>query len=440
MSLPDISQGGRRAALAFIFVTVTLDMLALGIVIPVLPRLIEDFLGGDTAGAAKVYGVFGTVWALMQFLSMPVAGSLSDRFGRRPVILASNFGLGLDYVLMALAPNLAWLFVGRVISGITAASVSTSMAYVADVTVPEKRSAAFGMIGVAFGLGFVLGPALGGLLGHVDPRLPFWAAAALSLANAMYGFFVLPESLPEDKRRSFDWRRANPVGSLRLIRSHPELTGLAGVVFLSALAHVALPATFVLYAGYRYGWDARTVGLTLAAVGICSAIVQGGLIGPLVRRYGERRVLLLGLACGAAGFLTYGLASTGAWFLAGVPISALWGLSSPAAQSLMTRLIGPSEQGQLQGANGSVTGIAMMIGPSLFANTFAFFIGEGARLHVPGAAYLLASALLVAAALVAARVTAGSATVVAGKAASDVTSAAGTEAAVASASRHHEHS
>jgi DHA1 family tetracycline resistance protein-like MFS transporter len=439
MSLPDIPHGGRRAALAFIFVTVTLDMLALGLVIPVLPRLIEDFLGGDTAGAAKVYGVFGTVWALMQFLSMPVAGSLSDCFGRRPVILASNFGLGFDYVLMALAPNLAWLFVGRVVSGITAASVSTAMAYVADVTAPEKRSAAFGMIGVAFGLGFVLGPALGGLLGHVDPRLPFWAAAALSLANAMYGFFVLPESLPKDQRRPFDWRRANPVGSLRLIRSHPELTGLAGVVFLSALAHVALPATFVLYAGYRYGWDARTVGLTLAAVGICSAIVQGGLIGPLVRRYGERRVLLFGLACGAAGFLTYGLAPTGAWFLAGVPISALWGLGSPAAQSLMTRLIGPSEQGQLQGANGSVSGIAMMIGPTLFAGTFAFFIGDGARLHVPGAAYLLASALLLMAVLLAARVTAAPTAVVADRTAGGARKSADTDAAAANASRHREH-
>jgi DHA1 family tetracycline resistance protein-like MFS transporter len=396
----------RRAALTFIFVTVVLDMLALGVVIPVLPKLIEDFLGGDTAGAARVYGVFGTVWALMQFLSMPVAGSLSDRFGRRPVILASNFGLGLDYVLMALAPNLHWLFVGRVISGITAASVSTAMAYVADVTVPEKRSAAFGMIGVAFGLGFVLGPALGGLLGHIDPRLPFWAAAGFSLANAAYGYFVLPESLPRERRRAFEWRRANPIGSLRLIRSHPELTGLAGVVFLSALAHVALPATFVLYAGYRYGWDARTVGLTLAAVGVCSAIVQGLLVGPVARRYGERRMLLFALTCGATGFLIYGLAPTGVLFLAAVPINALWGLGSPAAQSLMTRHIGPSEQGQLQGANGSVNGIAMMIGPSLFANTFAFFIGEGARLHVPGAAYLLASALLASAALLAARVTA----------------------------------
>jgi DHA1 family tetracycline resistance protein-like MFS transporter len=396
---------GRRAALAFIFITIVLDMFALGMIVPVLPHLIEDFLGGDTAGAAKVYGVFGTVWALMQFFAMPIVGALSDRFGRRKVILLSNFGLGLDYVLMALAPNLAWLFVGRVISGITAASVSTGMAYIADVTPPEKRAAAFGRVGIAFGLGFVLGPALGGLLGSVDPRLPFWVAAGLSLANAMYGLFILPESLPPEKRRAFEWRRANPLGSLKLLRSHSELSGLAVVVFLSNLAHAALPATFVLYAGYRYGWDARDVGFVLAAVGICSAIVQGALVGAAVRRLGERRVLLTGLACGAIGFFAYGLAPTGALFLAAVPVVALWGLASPAAQGLMTRHIGPTEQGALQGAAGSVMGIATMIGPWLFASTFAYFIGEGTRWHVPGASFMLASVLLGLGVLVAARAT-----------------------------------
>jgi len=398
--------GGRRAALAFIFITIVLDMVALGMIIPVLPHLIEDFLGGDTAGAAMVYGVFGTVWALMQFFAMPVVGALSDRFGRRRVILLSNLGLGLDYVLMALAPNLAWLFVGRVISGITAASVSTGMAYIADVTPPEKRAAAFGRVGIAFGLGFVLGPALGGLLGSVDPRLPFWVAAGLSLANALYGLFILPESLPPEKRRAFEWRRANPLGSLKLLRSHPELSGLAVVVFLSNLAHVALPATFVLYAGYRYGWDARDVGFVLAGVGVCSAIVQGAVVGPAVRRLGERRVLLVGLTCGAIGFFAYGLAPTGLLFIAAVPVVALWGLASPAAQGLMTRHIGPTEQGALQGAAGSVMGIATMIGPWLFASTFAYFIGEGTRWHQPGAAFMLAALLLALGAVVAARATA----------------------------------
>ena len=394
-----------RPAFAFIFVTIVLDMMALGMIIPVLPKLIEDFLGGDTAGAAKVYGVFGTVWALMQFFAMPIMGALSDRYGRRTVILLSNFGLGLDYVLMALAPNLAWLFVGRVSSGITAASISTGRAYSADVTPVDRRAASFGKVGVAFGLGFVLGPALGGLLGSVDPRLPFWAAAGFSLANAMYGLFVLPESLAPDKRRAFDWRRANPMGSLKLLRSHPELFGLATVLFLSTLAHAVLPATFVLYAGYRYGWDARMVGLMLALIGAASAIVQGVLVGPSVRRFGERRVLLAGLCAGSIGFIVYAFAPTGAVFMSGVVVVALWGLASPAAQGLMTRHIGPSEQGELQGANGSILGIATMIGPTLFAGTFAYFIGEGTRWHVPGAAFLLAAALLATAAFVAAQVT-----------------------------------
>jgi DHA1 family tetracycline resistance protein-like MFS transporter len=398
--------GGRRAALAFIFVTIVLDILALGIVIPVLPQLVEDFMGGDTAGAAKVYGLFGTVWALMQFVAMPVLGALSDRFGRRRVILLSNLGLGLDYILMALAPNLAWLFVGRVISGITAASISTGMAYIADVTPPERRAASFGRVGMAFGLGFVLGPAIGGILGGVDPRLPFWAAAAFSLANALYGLFVLPESLAPEKRRAFEWRRANPLGSLRLLRSHPELSGLAVVMFLSNLAHAALPATFVLYAAYRYGWDERAVGFVLASVGICSAIVQGAIVGTAVRRLGERRVLLTGLTCGAIGFFCYGLAPTGVLFMAAVPVVALWGLASPAAQGLMTRHIGPNEQGALQGAAGSLVGIATMIGPALFAGTFAYFIGAGARWHVPGAAFMLAALLLAAGVVVAERTTA----------------------------------
>jgi len=398
--------GGRRAALAFIFVTILLDMFALGLVIPVLPRLIEDFLGGDTAGAARIYGLFATVWAVMQFLFMPVMGALSDRYGRRRVILLSNLGLGLSYVLMALAPGLAWLFVARVVSGITAASVSTAMAYVADVTPPAGRAVAFGRTGIAIGLGFVLGPALGGLLGSVDPRLPFWVAAALSLVNAAYGIFVLPESLPPERRRAFEWRRANPLGSLTLLRSSRKLAGLAGVMFLANIAHAALPATFVLYAGYRFGWDARDVGFVLALVGASSALVQGVVVGPLVRRLGERRVLLLGLLCGNVGFLAYGLAPTGLLFLAAVPVVALWGLASPTTQGLMSQQVGASQYGELQGAAGSVMGVATMIGPALFATTFAYFIGAGAPLHLPGAAYLLASLLLAAATVLALRVTA----------------------------------
>src|SRR5215831_11946471 len=237
----------RSAAVAFIFVTILLDMMALGVVIPVLPKLIESFVANDTASTARIFGLFGTAWALMQFFFSPVLGSLSDRFGRRPVVLTSNFGLSADYVLMALAPSLSWLFVGRVISGITSASISTAFAYIADVTPAERRAAVFGKIGVAFGAGFILGPALGGLLGDIAPRLPFWAAAALSLANGLYGLFILPESLPRERRAAFRWKSANPIGMLPLLRSSRTLAGLQAANFFAQLAHVVLPSTSVLY-------------------------------------------------------------------------------------------------------------------------------------------------------------------------------------------------
>ena len=388
----------RRAAFVFIFVTIVLDMLALGMIVPVLPKLVEGFVGGDTARAARIFGVFGTVWALMQFLFMPVLGALSDRFGRRPVILISNLGLGLDYVVMALAPTVAWLFVGRMISGITAASFSTASAYVADVTPPEKRAGSFGMLSAAFGLGFVLGPALGGVLGAIDPRLPFWVAAGLSLLNAAYGLFVLPESLPAARRAPFSWRTANPIGSLRLLRSRAELLGLSGVHFLGNLAHEALPTTFVLYASHRYGWDARAVGLSVAAVGLGQAIVGAGLVQPLVDGFGERRVLLSGLCLGAIGFAMYGLATTGAMFWTAVPVWSLWALHGPPLQSLMTRMVPGSEQGQLQGALGSLRGIAFMLGPGVFTEAFARGIDT-----LPGAPFLLAALLVAASAVLAAR-------------------------------------
>ena len=397
--------GIRRAAVAFIFVTVVLDVLAFGIIIPVLPKLVEDFVGGDTARAARIYGLFGTVWALMQFVCSPIIGALSDRFGRRPVILLSNFGLGLDYIVMALAPTVGWLFIGRVISGITGASFTTAGAYIADVTPSEKRAAAYGMLGAAFGLGFVLGPAVGGVLGAVDPRLPFWGASVLTLVNATYGIFILPESLPLERRKAFAWSRANPVGSLRLLRSHPQLLGLAGVNFIYYLAHQVLPSVFVLYASYRYGWEERGVGLVLAIVGGLNIIVQGGLVKPIVGWLGERGALLAGLLCGAAGFAIWGLAPTGVLFLGAMPIFALMGLYGPAAQGLMTRRVNASEQGELQGANSSVMGITGMIGPGLFSLTFASFISTRAAWHLPGAPFILAAILMVGGSGLAWRVT-----------------------------------
>jgi MFS transporter, DHA1 family, tetracycline resistance protein len=398
------AQPPRGAAVAFIFVTILLDMFALGLIMPILPKLVESFVDNDTASAARIFGLFGTVWALMQFFFSPILGSLSDRFGRRPVVLLSNFGLALDYVLMALAPSLSWLFVGRVISGITSASVSTAFAYIADITPPEQRAAVFGKVGAAFGAGFVVGPAIGGLLGGMDPRLPFWVAAGLGFANTLYGLLILPESLPPERRAPFRWRSANPLGALHLLRSDPVLTGLSVVNFIAQLTHVVLPSTFVLYATYRYGWDAKTVGLTLAMVGVSAMLVQGVAVGPIVKRLGERRALLLGLACGAAGFLIFGLAPSGVLFWFGIPVMALWGVSGVAIQALTTQLVAPDQQGRLQGATASVQSVSQLLGPFLFTLTFAYFIGAQAPLKLPGAPFLLASVLMVLAIVLAARV------------------------------------
>jgi len=395
----------RRAAVLFILITVMLDMLSFGIIIPVLPKLVEEFFSGDTAHAAMIYGLMGTAWAVMQFFCSPIQGALSDRFGRRPVVLLSNLGLGLDYIVMALAPTVAWLFLGRAISGLASSSFSTAGAYIADVTAPEHRAAAFGKIGMAFGIGFILGPALGGWLGEIDPRLPFWGAAALSLLNACYGFFVLPESLARDKRMAFSWKRANPVGSLILLRSHHELFGLATVAFFSYLAHAVLPSVSVLYMGYRYGWGTATVGLTLAGVGVAVMIVQGGLIRPVTARLGLRTTLLVGLLCGTIGFSVYGLAPEGWIFCLAIPVMAFWGLAGPAAQALMSRRVSSSEQGQLQGAIASINGLTGLIGPALFTQSFAHSIGPNAVWDLPGAPFLLASLMLLSAGAIAWRAT-----------------------------------
>jgi DHA1 family tetracycline resistance protein-like MFS transporter len=364
---------------------------------PVLPRLITEFAGGSESHGAEIFGLFGTVWAVMQFFFSPLLGSLSDRFGRRPVILLSNLGLGLDYAVMALSPNLAWLFAGRLISGITSSSIPTAMAYIADVTPPKKRAGAFGMVSAAFGLGFVLGPALGGILGNYNPRLPFWVAGGMSLINACYGFFVLPESLAREHRGRFSWKRANPVGSLTLLRRHRELLGLGSVLFLSYLTQQSLMNTWVLYLDYRFNWSNRAVGLSLAMVGICSALVGALLVKPAVRLLGDRNTLLAGIAIGWIGFAIYGLAPTGAIFLSGIPVMALWGLCGPPAQGLMTRHVEANEQGQLQGAVQCIRGLTALIGPGMFTFVFAAAIKPGARWHLPGAPFLLASAILLAA-------------------------------------------
>ncbi|PTR23358.1 DHA1 family tetracycline resistance protein-like MFS transporter [Luteibacter sp. OK325] len=396
----------RRAAVIFIFITVLIDILAFGIIIPVLPHLIEQMTGGTVSNAAWWVGIFGTVFATVQFICSPIQGALSDRFGRRPVILLSNLGLGLDFVLMAVAPSLWLLFVGRIISGITAASFTTANAYIADVTPPEKRAGAFGMLGGAFGIGFIIGPALGGFLGGIDLRLPFWVAAGLALTNFAYGFFILPESLPPEKRATrFEPHTAHPLGALKMLRRHREVLGLSVVMFLFYLAHYVLQTVFVLYADYRYDWGPQEVGYVLALVGVCDGSVQAFLSGRLSTRFGERPVLLAGMAFGAASFAVMGLAPVGWAFLIGIPLMALWGLAGPPIQSIMTRHVAPDEQGRLQGAVTSLGSFAGIFGPYLFAQIFAFAIAPDRNVHLPGVPFLLAAGLLAVGMAVAARAT-----------------------------------
>jgi len=393
-----------RAALAFIFATVLFDTLGFGIIIPVLPGLVVGFVGGDTARGAAVFGLFGTTWALMQFLFAPLLGALSDRYGRRPVLILSAFGLGIDYIIMALAPNLTWLFIGRVVSGITSASFTVSFAYVADTVPGERRAGAYGMIGSIFGVGFIIGPLVGGLLAGIGPRFPFWGAAALSLASAAYGLVVLPESLPVEHRRPVSLRRGNPIGSLLMIRGK-GLAGYVAVNFLNFLAFQVLPSVYVLYAAYRYGWGYATVGTALALVGACNIVVQGLLVRRVVARFGERMALLIGIISGTVGFVIWGLAPNSLVFLLAIIFYAPIGFVQPALQGLMTRRVGPEEQGALQGINGSLLGLTGVIGPTLFTLIFAFFIGSQAPFNLPGAPFLLSALLMISSLILAAKVT-----------------------------------
>ena len=394
---PDTAAPTSRAAMTFIIITVLLDFLAFGIIAPVLPDLIKSFEGGNIARASDMVGYFGLIWNLMQFLFLPVLGAWSDRFGRRRVILISCLGLGLDYIFMALAPSLKWLFVGRLISGITASNVSTAFAYITDISAPSDRAKRFGMLGASFGVGFVIGPAVGGLLGQYNLRAPFWAAAALSLINFLYGLFVLPESLPPDKRAKSAWHMANPLGSLTLLRSHPELAGLSLVVILYYTAHQALQNVWVLYTEFRYGWNQRSIGLSLAVVGVCTIIVSGTLVGPYVKKIGERFSLASGLFYGCLGFLGFAAAARGWEALAAIPLIALWGVAGPAMQSLMSQKVDASSQGKLQGAINSLRALTGMVGPVLFTQVFSLAISKNARVHLPGAPYYLAALLLLAA-------------------------------------------
>ncbi|MEI9990161.1 MAG: TCR/Tet family MFS transporter [Rhizomicrobium sp.] len=387
----DPASGRRRAAFGFIFASAVACAVTIGIMVPVLPNLLKQFNGGDTAAATDWNVAFAVFGGAMSFFAGPVLGLLSDRVGRRPVLLLCIGGLGLDFLFMAFAPNLAWLFVGRLVSGATSGVFSTANAYVADVTPAEDRAQAFGWMGAAFSVGFLAGPAIGGYLGDINLRLPFIVAAALTLVNALYGFLVVPESLPPSKRTSaFHWHRANPLGSLKLLRSHHELLPLASVGFLNQLANMVWPSVFVLYSGYRFHWTAGTTGLFMAAFSCVGVAVQSFIVGPFVKRFGERACLIAGAAFPIIGLAWISWAPTVWLYLLAVPFNALWQLLVPGLQGLMTRRVGPSEQGQLQGANQSLAGVASVAGPIVYGLAFAWAVRHP-QWNVPGLPFLLAS-------------------------------------------------
>ncbi|MSU57977.1 MAG: MFS transporter [Pedosphaera sp.] len=393
----------RKPALGFIFVTLFLDILGIGLIIPILPKLIEQLSGGNVSAASHTFGWLAAVAALMQFLCAPALGSLSDRFGRRAVILTSLLGSWLDYLLLAFAPSLPWFFLGRVITGITSANITAANAYIADVSPPEKRAANFGLVGAAFGLGFIAGPALGGLLGQYSLRLPFLVAAGMTMLNWLYGMFVLPESLPREQRRAFDWKRANPIGSFVALRRHPELLGLTETYFLINIAHQVFPATLVLYTSFRYDWTPKQVGLSLALVGMMAAIVQGGLARKIIPKLGERRSIVVGLTNGAVFLALYGLASRGWMIYVLLVIGSFGGIAMPALQGMVSRCVPLNEQGAVQGALASLASLAGILGPVLATGLFGYFVSERAPVLVPGAAFFASSLLVFTALLLALR-------------------------------------
>ncbi|HVZ29919.1 MAG TPA: TCR/Tet family MFS transporter [Asticcacaulis sp.] len=406
-----------KAAAAFILVTVCLDMLSIGVIIPVFAQLVKGFLHGSVSQAGFWMGVFGACWGLAQFIFSPIQGGVSDSIGRRPVVLASNFGTGVDFLLMALAPNLWWLLVGRIVSGMTSASISTAYAYMSDVTPPEKRAKVFGLMGAAFGFGFVVGPSLGGILGggihwswlpaaglgwlefDGNPHYPFFFAAALSLTNFSYGFFVLPESLSAEKRKPFSFHTANPVGAIKFLSRSAQVLRLSLMYLLMMFAQNVFPTTMVLYADYRFGWGPTQVGLMLAAVGVLSAVVQAGLTGLIVKRIGERGTMYLGLVCGLIAFAGYGLAPNWQIFVSFMPIGALWGLTMPNIQALMSTKVDPKEQGMLQGANMGLASMATIFAPLAFGSLLSVVTRPEVPKLFSGATFGLAAVIMVLAIL-----------------------------------------
>jgi DHA1 family tetracycline resistance protein-like MFS transporter len=393
-----------KTSLIVVLSVVYIDMLGIGLAFPVLPKLIEQFEGGDISRASYIYGLLAAAYALMQFVFAPLVGALSDRFGRRPVILLALAGMAINYVLLAFAPSLVWFAVGRMVAGAFGATFSAAGAYLADVTPPEKRAQSFGLIGAAFGVGFITGPALGGVLGAVDLRLPFLVAAVLSLADFLFAYFALPESLAAANRKPFNLRHANPVGALREMAKYSSVFGLMAIFVLAVFASRVAEMTWVLFTSYRFNWGPTETGLSLAMVGVVAVVSQVGLVRVVVPRLGERRAVLMGLAVTAVVFTLYGLVPAG-WML--FPVMGLsvfgWTLAQPAVQALLSHAVAANEQGLLQGALASMTNLTSIVGPPIWTGLFGYFVSPAAPVTVPGAAFFAAACVFLIALALAAR-------------------------------------
>jgi MFS transporter, DHA1 family, tetracycline resistance protein len=390
----------KQAAISFIFITLLIDVIGWGIIIPVMPTLIEELIQGDVSNAARWGGWLSFAYAIMQFICAPILGNLSDQYGRRPVILFSLFGFAIDYVFLSLAPTIGWLFVGRIIAGITGASFTAATAYIADISNEENRAKNFGMIGAAFGMGFIIGPVIGGLLGSFGPRVPFYAAALLCLLNGLYGYFILPESLKPENRRPFDWKRANPISSLTRLQKYPGLGGLIlALVFVYIAAH-AVQSNWSFFTMYRFDWDEKMVGISLGAVGLLVGLVQGGLIRWINPRLGNEKSVYVGLALYAIGMLLFGLANQGWMMFVFLVPYCLGGIAGPALQAIISGNVPANEQGELQGALTSLMSATSIIGPPLMTNLFSYFTGQQAPFLLPGAPFFLAAFLMLASSFV----------------------------------------
>ena len=395
----------RKSAIAFILFTLLIDIIGIGLVVPVLPELVKGFVGGNVSTAGFYVGVIAATYSLTQFICAPIVGALSDRFGRRPVLLGSMFGLGIDYIIQGFAPSIVWLFVGRLIAGVMGASFSTANAYIADVSNEKTRARNFGLGGAMFGVGFIIGPTLGGWLGGIDLRLPFFAAAGLSLVNWLYGYFILPESLPPESRSTFSLAKANPLASIGNLRMYPIVGGLAFAFVCSSLAQRGLENVWVLYTGYRFGWNEVTNGTTLGLVGFMAVIVQGGLVRPIVRRFGARRVAISATIISAIAFLGYGLSSEGWMIPCVIVFGALGGLAGPAIQSIIAGQVPSSDQGKVQGAMTSLISLTAVLAPLIFTTgLFGYFTSSAVSHPLPGAPFFLGSGLLLTAAYILSRV------------------------------------